>query len=194
MLCNKVFLNNTFASFPLTDNAQSSLKLQDLFSSLYSLKKEKHIYKTLSILNFQSDSSILDSQLVIIQDAICFSTVYLEQIKIMKIGLILKNLSYTSKHITLWNNQIRKLTPISVRLHSLKCFQRFFFGTDFRSSSTSHTRNSVITLQIQHLFDLKQYDQSECLIFFTRLEYKFSKLFEFSLIALFPKIKSVLKG
>lgn len=52
MLCNKVFLNNTFASFPLTDNAQSSLKLQDLFSSLYSLKKEKHIYKTLSILNF----------------------------------------------------------------------------------------------------------------------------------------------
>lgn len=58
-------------------------------------------------------------------------------------SLNLKKMYYTSKCILFQSNQIRKLTRISGMLHSLKHFQSFFLGTDFRSSSTSHTRNSV---------------------------------------------------
>lgn len=142
MLCNNIFLNN-FASFPLTDNAQSSLKLQDLVQFPLPLKKERHICKTLSTLKLLV--WFLDHSFMVGHHkgyCLLFYYILITNLK-NENSLNLKKMYYTSKCILFQSNQIRKLTRISGMLHSLKHFQSFFLGTDFRSSSTSHTRNSV---------------------------------------------------
>lgn len=71
---------------------------------------------------------------------------------------IKKNLSYTSKHIAVQNNQIRKLTQCFSDVAFLKIPSEILFGNRLQIQFyKSHKKLCVITFRLRLLLDIKQY-------------------------------------